>query len=97
MRKTLYVYILTNLSGTLYIGMTANLGSRMEAHREGYVPGFTSKYRLNRLVYYEVCEGGEVATARERQLKKWNRARKISLIEAANPSWRDLAYHVLTG
>jgi putative endonuclease len=66
----------------------------MEAHREGYVSGFTSKYRL---VYYEVCEGGAVATARQRQLKKWNRARNISLIEAANPSWRDLAYDVLTG
>ena len=97
MRKTLYVYVLTNLSGTLHIGMTSNLGRRMEAHREGYVPGFTSKYRLNRLIYYEVCEGGEVATTRDWQLKKWNRARKIRLIEAANPSWRDLTYEVLTG
>ena len=69
----------------------------MEAHREGYVPGFASKYRPNRLVYYEVCEGAEVATARERQLKKWSRARKISLIEAANRSRRDLAYQILTG
>lgn len=90
--KRFYVYILTNKrNGTIYIGVTNNLPRRLDEHRSGFVEGFTKKYGLQRLVYYEVVDEAEVAIKREKQLKKWNRAWKISLIEKLNPEWRDLS------
>ncbi|MDX9746294.1 MAG: GIY-YIG nuclease family protein [Syntrophales bacterium] len=86
-----YVYIITNTSKTLYIGMTNNLERRVFQHKNKLVPGFTSKYNLNRLVYYEQTENVLSAIAREKQLKGWLRKKKIDLIEAQNPEWTDLS------
>jgi putative endonuclease len=86
-----YVYVLTNkCGGTLYIGMTDNLVARVWQHREGVVEGFTNRYGLKSLVWFEIHESRESAFARERQLKKWNRTWKLQLIEKQNPEWRDL-------
>jgi putative endonuclease len=87
-----FVYILAGRrNGTLYIGMTDNLARRVWEHRTGAVPGFTRKYDVKLLVWYEVHDSRESAFRRERQLKKWNRAWKLSLIEKTNPTWRDLS------
>jgi len=89
------VYILASRrNGTLYIGMTDNLARRVWEHAARIVPGFTKKYGVKTLVWYEVHESREAALLRERQLKKWNRAWKLELIEQANPSWRDLAEQI---
>jgi putative endonuclease len=86
-----YVYILASRpGGTLYVGACTNLISRAYQHRVGTVEGFTKKYKVDRLVYYEVLDQLEAAFLRERQLKKWNRSWKIELIERENPSWIDL-------
>ncbi len=86
-----YVYILTNRKhGTFYIGFTSNLYLRMQAHHEGVVEGFTKKYGLNRLVYFESSTDFDSALKREKQLKRWRRRWKISLIEKMNPEWKDL-------
>jgi putative endonuclease len=86
-----YVYILANRrNGTLYIGMTDDLARRVWQHRTGALPGFTSRYGLKILVWYELHDTRESAFLRERQLKKWNRAWKLRLIEHMNPLWRDL-------
>jgi putative endonuclease len=86
-----YVYILASRrNGTLYIGMTDDLVRRVWEHQTGAVPGFTQKYGIKMLVWYEQHESRETAFQRERQLKKWNRAWKLQLIESVNPTWRDL-------
>jgi putative endonuclease len=86
-----YVYILASRrNGTLYIGMTDDLLRRIWQHREGVVPGFTSKYGVKMLVWYEQHDTRESVLIRERRLKKWNRAWKLRLIEEMNPTWRDL-------
>jgi putative endonuclease len=86
-----FVYMLASKkNGTLYIGSTDDLVGRAWQHREGVVPGFTKKYGVKLLVWYEVAETREAVLLRERQLKKWNRAWKIRLIEEMNPEWRDL-------
>lgn len=86
-----YVYMLASRrNGTLYTGMTDDLVRRVWEHRTGAVLGFTRKYAVKVLVWYEQHESRESAFVRERQMKKWNRARKLDLIEKQNPSWRDL-------
>ena len=85
------VYILASgRNGTLYIGVTSNLPKRIWEHCEGVVDGFSKQYDVKRLVYYELHETMEAAITREKQLKKWNRAWKLRLIEAENPDWEDL-------
>ncbi len=85
------VYILASIpNGTIYIGVTSNPVRRVWQHKNGFVDGFTKEYDVDRLVWYETHPTMEAAITRERQLKKWNRAWKIRLIEEANPSWRDL-------
>lgn len=85
------VYLMTNRhNGTLYLGVTSNLLQRAWQHRTGAVEGFTARYGLHRLVWYEQCATMEVAIAREKELKKWRRSWKIALIEAQNPDWVDL-------
>jgi putative endonuclease len=86
-----YVYILTNRAGTLYIGVTNSIERRAYEHKTGFSPGFTQKYKLNRLVYYEAYGDIREAIAREKQLKGWVRRRKVALIESVNPLWIDLA------
>jgi putative endonuclease len=86
-----YVYILASRrDGTLYIGMTDDIENRIWEHKEKIFKGFTSKYGVDRLVWYEDYEMREVAFDRERAMKKWNRAWKIELIEKDNPTWEDL-------
>ncbi len=86
-----YVYIMTNRSKTLYTGVTNNLERRVFEHKHKSVPGFTAKYNINRPVFYEETQDIHSAISREKQIKGWLRARKIELIEAANPGWLDLA------
>jgi predicted GIY-YIG superfamily endonuclease len=91
MPKQPAVYILASkYNGTLYIGVTSNLPQRMVQHREEMVEGFSKKYSIKMLVYFEICEDIRSAIAREKSLKGIMRAKKIALIEAANPDWEDL-------
>jgi putative endonuclease len=83
-------------NGTLYTGVTNNLMRRVFEHREGFVDGFTKKYNVKRLVYYELHNEVKEAITREKQIKEWKRQWKINLIEKDNPLWRDL-YEDLTG
>jgi putative endonuclease len=86
-----YVYILASeRNGTLYIGVTNDLPRRIAEHREGVVEGFTRRHGVKQLVHFEVLDGATNAIQREKQMKKWNRAWKLELIETHNPEWRDL-------
>jgi len=91
MNKEYYVYIMTNKSRTLYTGVTNNLERRVYEHKHKLMPGFTSKYNITKLVYYEAGDNINVAIAWEKQIKGWLRAKKIALIESVNPEWRDLS------
>ena len=85
------VYILSNKkNGTLYIGVTSNLSQRVWQHKNKLFEGFSNKYQLDKLVYFEVHEDMAAAILREKQLKKWRRQWKINLIEEDNPNWNDL-------
>lgn len=85
-------YILaSSRNGTLYVGVTSDLVTRIEQHRAGAVDAFTRVYRVHRLVWYELHESMESAILREKRLKKWNRAWKVRLIEEMNPYWNDLS------
>ncbi|MDX1427159.1 MAG: GIY-YIG nuclease family protein [Salegentibacter mishustinae] len=86
-----HVYIITNRkNGILYIGITGNLKQRLYQHRNRNLKSFSSRYRLDKLVYYEKFEYPSLAIKREKQLKKWNRLWKINLINDFNPDWEDL-------
>ncbi len=92
MHKRCYVYILANpYSRVLYTGMTCNLDLRLGTHRQHLIDGFTSKYNVTRLVYAEEHGGPLSAIAREKQIKKYRREKKIALIESINPEWLDLS------
>ena len=92
MNKTYYVYILASKrNGTLYIGLTNNLEKRVYEHKNNIIEGFTSKYGVHLLVYYEQTNDVNIAIQREKQLKKWNRRWKLELIEKSNPNWNDLS------
>ena len=91
MRNTYYVYIMASRTKRLYIGVTNDIERRVWEHKTGDVPGFTSKYNISRLVYYEDYDSILDAIAREKQLKGWLRRRKVKLIEEENPEWDDLA------
>ena len=87
-----YVYILTNDRGNvMYIGMTNDLRRRLHEHRQELVDGFTKKYHVHKLVYYEQTSDVNAAIAREKQLKGWNRKRKNALVMSMNPEWNDLS------
>ena len=91
MDKTYYIYILSNKpNGTLYIGVMSDLVKRVYQHKNKNFAGFTSKYDVNQLVYFEWGYGAEGAILREKELKRWRRSWKITLIERENPSWNDL-------
>ena len=91
MEKEYYVYIMTNKSRTLYTGVTGNLMRRVKEHKEKRVQGFTSKYNIHILVYYESTTNVHAALAREKQIKGWLRVKKIDLINSMNPEWKDLS------
>jgi putative endonuclease len=86
-----YVYILTSHSGTLYTGITNNLAARTRQHKNKETLGFTSKYDVNRLVYYETYGDVRLAIRREKEIKGWTRKKKIALIESQNRRWEDLS------
>ena len=91
-----WVYIVTNVhDSVLYIGITNDLARRVSEHRSGEVPGFTSAYRCRKLIYYEHSTDVQDAIAREKQLKKWSRQKKVALIATLSPDWKDLAPEVL--
>jgi putative endonuclease len=86
-----YVYILVSKSGVLYVGSTLDLVRRTYQHLHGLIPGFTSRYRVNRLVWWDATPNSRAAVAREREIKSWRREKKARLIEATNSGWVDLA------
>ncbi|MCX6032293.1 MAG: GIY-YIG nuclease family protein [Chloroflexi bacterium] len=86
-----YVYIMTNHSHTLYTGVTNDLQRRVLEHKRKQIPGFTQKYNITQLVYYEETPDVKTAIAREKQIKGWLRSKKIALIESLNSGWRDLS------
>ncbi|UTA52814.1 GIY-YIG nuclease family protein [Lysobacter soli] len=91
MAKQPAVYMLaSNRNGTIYIGVTSNVMARTWQHREGLMEGFTKRHDVTRLIWYEQCDDISAAIQREKQLKKWNRAWKVRLIEERNPEWSDL-------
>ena len=89
--KNCYVYILSNKSKTLYIGVTNDLQRRIYEHKHKLIDGFTKKYNLTSLVYFEIFNNMQDAIHREKQLKNWHREWKINLIESINPDWKDLS------
>jgi len=86
-----FVYIMTNKSGTLYVGVTNNLERRVSEHKNSLIEGFSMKYKIHRLVHYEETNDILAAIGREKQIKGWRRDKKIALIEASNPEWKDLS------
>ncbi|MGH9556607.1 MAG: GIY-YIG nuclease family protein [Terriglobales bacterium] len=91
-----YVYILSSLSGTLYVGLTDNLRQRILEHKLGTYDGFTKRYAVNRLMYFETYRDNSAAEAREKQIKKYRREKKITLFIKTNPQWKDLSRRILT-
>ena len=91
MPRSYYVYIMTNHSRTLYTGVTNDLLRRVMEHKKKELPGFTQKYNITQLVFYEETDDINAAIAREKQIKGWLRKKKIDLIETMNPKWVDLS------
>jgi putative endonuclease len=91
MSRSFFVYIMTNRSRTLYVGVTNDLERRLYEHKQKLVPGFTSKYRIDRLVFFETTPSVLSAIEREKQIKNWRRSKKVALIERGNPLWKDLS------
>ncbi len=91
MAKTFYVYILTGKSGVLYTGVTSDLVRRIWQHKQKLIPGFTQRYNLTRLIWFESGSSARGAIAREKEIKGWRRSKKVALIRLINPEWRDLA------
>ena len=89
--RTYFVYIMTSPGGTLYTGVTNNIWFRVLTHKQKKKPGFTKKYNITRLAYYEVTSDIYLALEREKEIKGWRRQKKIKLIESINPNWEDLA------
>ena len=91
MDRVFHVYILASKSGVLYTGVTSNLVKRVYKHKERQVPGFTKKYNVTHLVWFEAYGRATSAIAREKQIKAWTRAKRVALIEESNPQWKDLS------
>ena len=89
--KHYYVYIMTSPSGTLYTGMTNDLKRRVYQHKHKLIEGFTKKYNVTRLAYYEETQDIQTAIAREKEIKSWRRSKKLELIKSLNPTWQDLS------
>ncbi len=90
MTRTFYVYILASKTGVLYVGMTNDLDRRIIEHKQKLVPGFTAKYNVNMLMWYQTFRDAKQAIAAEKRIKGWSRAKKESLINEMNPTWKDL-------
>ncbi|MFK7945241.1 MAG: GIY-YIG nuclease family protein [Paracoccaceae bacterium] len=95
MSRQYFVYILVSRSGNaLYTGMTNDLRRRLDQHQQGQTGAHTQKYRIRKLVWFEVHADLETANKRKKRIKRWRRQRKIDLIESVNPTWRDLAFEI---
>lgn len=94
-KRYFYVYILSSLSGTLYVGLTDDLPRRMLQHKNGTYDSFTKKYEVNRLMYFETYTDQKTAEMREQQVKKYRRSKKIASFEPKNPQWQDLTEELL--
>ena len=90
--KEYFIYIIASKSGTLYVGSTENIISRVYEHKNGLLDGFTKRYGCDRLVYYEVFKNKQQMLGREMQVKKYNRKKKEALIKNLNPTWKDIAF-----
>jgi len=86
-----YVYIISSDTGTFYVGMTNNIKRRIYEHKIGSAPGFSKKYSIHNLLYFETFSDKDSAIAREKQLKHWRREKKIALIDSVNKSWKDIS------
>jgi putative endonuclease len=91
MERTFHVYIMASKSGVLYVGVTSELCNRVSKHKEKAIPGFTQKYNVSKLVWFEPHTSIRAAIAREKEVKKWRRSKKIALIESLNSEWKDLS------
>ena len=89
--KTFYVYIMASKSGTLYIGVTSNIKKRVWEHKNHLVTGFTDKYMIEKLLYFETIGDPASAIGREKQIKAWRREKKVALIDSMNVAWNDLS------
>jgi len=89
--KNYYVYIIAGKSGTLYVGITSNIKKRVYEHKNRLIPGFTDKYGIDRLLYFEAMTDVSSAIKREKQIKAWRREKKVKLIDSLNPQWKDLS------
>ena len=89
--KQFYIYIMASKSGTLYTGVTSDLEKRVYQHKQKLMPGFTKKYNVTKLVYYEPVADSDAAFQAEKRMKKWHRRKKEMLIKKMNPGWKDLA------
>ena len=95
-KKQFFIYIMTNKrKGTLYIGVTSDLPARVWQHKSNLIEGFTEKYKLHKLVYYEQHENIYSAIKREKQMKKWQRQWKLEIVEKLNPHWKDLYEEII--
>ena len=89
--KTYYVYIMGSKSGTLYVGVTSKLKKRVYEHKNHLIPGFTDRYDINKLLYFETIGDSTSSIKREKQIKAWRRGKKVKLIDSINPQWNDLS------
>jgi len=89
--KTFYTYIMASESGTLYTGMTNNIKKRVYEHKKHLIEGFTDKYNVTKLLYFETFSEPTSAIKREKQIKSWRRQKKVALIDTKNPGWEDLS------
>ena len=94
MERTFHVYFMASKSGVLYLGVTSNLSHRVGQHKEKFLPGFTKKYNVTKLVWFEPHTSARSAISREKEIKKWRRAKKIALIESLNLEWNDLSLNL---
>lgn len=90
-QKTYWVYMMASRSRTIYTGVTNDLRRRVTEHKSGEIEGFTKKYRIHRLVYYETFRDIRDAIGREKQIKSWDRNKRVALVELENPTWEDLS------
>jgi putative endonuclease len=91
MDRTFHIYIMASNSGTLYIGVTSSLAKRVGQHKLKFIPGFTRKYNITKLVWFEPHSSVRAAIAREKEIKAWRRSKRVALIESLNSHWKDLS------
>jgi putative endonuclease len=91
MDRTYHVYLMASQSGVLYLGVTSHLSKRAFQHQQKLLPGFTKKYNVTKLVWFEPHSTARAAISREKEIKKWRRSKKITLIESLNPTWTELS------